>query len=59
MDLNYLLHRQQIERVRAQNATCSEARRAHAELASLYELAIEERTMGRLRFVTAHPQTIH
>jgi len=59
MDLNYLLQRQQIERIRAQNAACGEARRAHAELASLYERAIEERTMGRLRFVNAHVQTIH
>jgi hypothetical protein len=59
MDLNYLLHRQQIERIRAEFAASGEARQAHAELASLYEQAIEERTMGRLRFVTAHAQTIH
>jgi hypothetical protein len=52
MDLNYLLHRQQIELSRAKTATCKEARQAHALLAALYENAIEQRTNGRISFVT-------
>jgi hypothetical protein len=41
MDMDYLLHRQQVERIRADSASCEEARRAHAQLAVLYEKAIE------------------
>lgn len=50
MDLNYLLHRQQVERIRADNASCEEARRAHAQLARLYENAIQRLTKGNLSF---------
>ena len=50
MDLNYLLHRQQVERSREASASCTAARKAHAQLAALYEEAIERRTKGRLLF---------
>lgn len=50
MDLNYLLYRQQIERSKADIASCDEARRAHAHLAELYEHAIEKLTEGNLSF---------
>ena len=50
MELLYLLHRQQVERSRADNALCDEARRAHRQLAALYETAIEEITGGNFSF---------
>jgi hypothetical protein len=50
MDLNYLLHRQQIERSRAEAANSEEARRAHLVLASRYEQQIEELSGGRISF---------
>jgi hypothetical protein len=50
MDLNYFLHRQQVERSRADSASCEEARRAHAQLAVLYEDAIATLTNGDLSF---------
>jgi hypothetical protein len=53
VDLNYLLYRQQIERSKADNASCDEARRAHAQLAELYEHAIEKLTEGNLSFFGA------
>jgi hypothetical protein len=59
MDLNYLLQRQQIERIRAQSAACDQARGAHAGLAALYEQAIERITEGKLRFVTPNAHTVH
>ena len=51
MDLNYLLHRQQVERSRTDAAACDEARRAHSQLAALYENAIETLTKGNLSFL--------
>lgn len=51
MDLNYLLHRQQVERSRADHASCDEARTAHAQLAALYEDAIEKLTNGNISFL--------
>ena len=42
MDLNYYLHREQIERVRAEHADTGPAREAHRELAELYRQQIEE-----------------
>jgi hypothetical protein len=44
MDLNYLLHRQQVERSRAEAATADEARAAHEALARKYEAQINELT---------------
>jgi SOS-response transcriptional repressor LexA len=49
MDLNYLFHRQQVERFRAERATSNEASTAHARLAALYENSIERMTEGRIR----------
>jgi hypothetical protein len=44
VDLNYLFHRQQVERSRARAARTPEARIAHEELAHRYELQIEQLT---------------
>jgi hypothetical protein len=56
MDLNYLLHRQQVERSRADAASSDEARRAHLVLASQYEQQIEELSGGRISF--AHRRVV-
>jgi hypothetical protein len=50
MDLNYLFHRQQVERTRAEAAYSDEARIAHEQLAERYEAIIEEGTAGNLTF---------
>ena len=42
MDLNYLLLREQIERVRADKAACDNSRAAHEELAQCYRAIIDE-----------------
>ena len=42
MDLNYLLLREQIERVRADKAACDNSRAAHRELAECYRTIIDE-----------------
>ena len=44
MDLNYLLHRQQVERSRAEAASSDAARKAHQGLARHYEEQIEALT---------------
>ena len=44
MDLNYLFHRQQVERTRSEMAENEEARVAHEELAKRYEEQIESLT---------------
>jgi hypothetical protein len=44
VDLNYLLHRQQVERSRAEGASSEAAREAHRELAHQYEEQIEALT---------------
>jgi hypothetical protein len=54
-DLNYLFHRQQVERSRADVASSEEARQAHLVLASRYEQQIEELSGGRISF--QHPET--
>ncbi len=41
MDLNYLFHRQQVERRRSETAETQRARTAHEELAKRYEECIE------------------
>jgi hypothetical protein len=50
MDLNYLFHRQQIERSRAAAASSEEARKAHEELAREYEREIERVSRGEVNF---------
>jgi len=47
-DLNYLFHRQQEERSRAQTSSCAEAREAHEKLAQFYEGRIRDLTAGRV-----------
>lgn len=54
-DLNYLFRRQQIERSRASSAASASARAVHAQLAHLYEDAIEQVTGGNIRFRHAPP----
>ncbi len=41
MDVNYLLHREQVELMRAQAATSEPARAAHRELAELYRARVQ------------------
>ena len=50
LDLNYLFHRQQVERARADGAENDEARAAHEELAKRYEERIEEVTGDEFQF---------
>ena len=50
MDLNYLFHRQQVERTRAEAARSAEARRAHQQLARHYEARISLLSEGRIVF---------
>lgn len=50
MDLNYLFHRQQVERTRADAADSEEARVAHEQLARCYEVQINEATDGEFEF---------
>ena len=50
MDLNYLFHRQQVERTRAEAAQSEEARVAHEQLARCYETQINEATEGDFAF---------
>jgi hypothetical protein len=48
MDLNYLLKRQQEERLRASIAACEASRLAHEGLAARFEEEIRQRTEGRV-----------
>lgn len=50
MDLNYLFLRQQVERSLADAADSAPAREAHEEMARAYELAIEQKSGGRIVF---------
>ena len=50
MDLNYLFHRQQVERSRSEMTQTEEARSAHEVLAQRYEKQIETLTGGEFRF---------
>ena len=50
MDLNYLFHRQQVERSRSKTAESDKARTAHEELAKRYEEQIETVTSDDYRF---------
>ena len=53
MDLNYLFHRQQVEKSRAESASSEEARQAHEELAREYERQIEKLSRGDFAFQQA------
>lgn len=50
MDLNYLLHRQQVERSLAATASSEAARQVHEELARKYEGQIEALTGSAFSF---------
>jgi hypothetical protein len=50
VDLNYLFHRQQVERTRAETAKSEAARLAHELLASEYEQRIERLSNGDVKF---------
>ena len=50
MDLNYLFHRQQVERSRAVTAASEAAGYAHARLAREYEMQIRHLTDGNITF---------
>ena len=50
VDLNYLFHRQQVERSRSEVAQSEEARLAHEQLAKRYEAQIEIATGDEYRF---------
>jgi ABC-type hemin transport system ATPase subunit len=50
MDLNYLFHRQQIERSRADGAASEVARKIHEELAAQYERQIVALSEGKVSF---------
>lgn len=43
MDINYLLEREQVERVRAARAACAPSRAAHSELAARYRALIDQK----------------
>ena len=46
MDINYLLEREQIERVRAGRADCARSRAAHSDMADGYRRLIETYRRG-------------
>ena len=50
MDLNYLFHRQQVERSKASTADSDAARKSHEELAELYEDEIRRTSDGKVSF---------
>lgn len=50
MDLNYLFHRQQVERSKASAADSEAARKSHEELAGLYEAEIRRASDGKMNF---------
>lgn len=58
MDLNYLFHRQQIERSRAETAASEAARRIHEELAEEYERQIATLSEGKVTFLAGGPEGI-
>ncbi len=50
MDLNYLFHRQQVERSKASAADSEAARKSHEDLAGLYEDEIRRASDGKVNF---------
>ena len=57
MDLNYLFHRQQVERTRADAAASDAARKIHEELAAQYEQQIVALSDGKVSFLGGIPET--
>ena len=56
MDLNYLLMREQVERVRADRAASDQARAVHAELADGYRAIVDNHRRHRLADVAPGPE---
>ena len=50
MDLNYLFHRQQVERSKAASAQSEAVRQFHEELAARYEEEIKRLSEGKVAF---------
>jgi hypothetical protein len=50
MDLNYLFHRQQVERSKAASAESDAVRQVHEELAARYEEEIKRQSEGKVAF---------
>jgi len=57
MDLNYLFHRQQVERSRAEAAESEEARIRHEQLARCYEVRIDQATSDEFKIAAESPST--
>ena len=55
MDINYLLQREQIERMRADQAACADVRAAHSELADSYRALVDSHRRRRLVAVSVTP----
>ena len=55
MDLNQLIHREGVERLRAVHAACAPSRAAHLCLAALYRDRIDGRRRRSLRDAAAGP----
>ena len=54
MDLNYLFHRQQVERARTAAAQDDKAKQAHEQLARSYEAQIDQATDGEFAFASVN-----
>ena len=59
MDLNYFIYRLGVERSRARDAASDEARRAHEQLAALYEQVIEGSTIASIGPLDTPPTKVH
>jgi hypothetical protein len=57
VDINYLLHRQQVERSRAEAAESKEARTRHEQLARCYEVQINQVTGEEFKIAPEEPPT--
>ena len=57
MDINYLLKREQIERMRADGATCARSRASHEALAAGYRRTLERHRRLVLGAAVFRPMT--
>lgn len=55
MDLNQLIHRQGVERLRARTAACAAARAAHLGLADLFGARIDRRRLALFAVAAVGP----
>jgi hypothetical protein len=58
MDINYLLQREQIERVRAERTTSAAARAAHQEMADRYRDMVEGQRRSLLEAAGVSPDSL-